>query len=458
MVERYDFVIIGAGAAGEAAAYRALARGRRTAIIERELIGGSCAFWACMPSKSLLHDARIHSLGGRRPWSEAAARRDYMINRQDRDVPDDTGHLARLTEAGAEVIRGSGRITGPGSVAVSSGGGVGDGGRRQLQAEHVVIAVGTEPTVPPVEGLERIAAWTNRQATSARELPRSMLILGGGPTGLELAQVYARFGVPVTLVHPRDRLNDRDHPRNSAAVERTLSGEGVTLRKGVRAGRILAADSADRPHSVRLSDGTSVEAHEIVLAVGRTVPVEGLGLESAGVTLRDGKLPGDGELRLADGLWVAGDPAGPEMHTHLAHYQGEMVVRMALGDDVTPDYRAIPRAVYTDPPVAGVGMTLDEARKAGHDADELTQDLATTAPGYIAESEGHVTIVVERLSGQLLGAFICGPGAGEAIHEAVLAIKTRTPIGVLADTLHAFPTVARVMGGLFAQAAEERTT
>jgi pyruvate/2-oxoglutarate dehydrogenase complex dihydrolipoamide dehydrogenase (E3) component len=260
--------------------------------------------------------------------------------------------------------------------------------------------------------------------------------------------------VPVSLVHARPRLNDRDHPRSSALVEETLRGAGVAIHTAVRAEHVQAAASADQAHRVRLSDGTHVEGHEILLAVGRSVPLDGLGVERAGAVLVDGRLPGDGNLRLTEGLWVVGDPAGPEMHTHLAHYQGELAVRMALGEDVAPDYRAIPRALYTDPPVAGVGLTVEGAREAGIDAEELSQDLATTAPGYIAESPGHVTIVIDRAAGQLVGAFIGGPGAGEAIHEAVLAIRARTPIAVLADTLHAFPTTARVMGGLFAQAAE----
>jgi pyruvate/2-oxoglutarate dehydrogenase complex dihydrolipoamide dehydrogenase (E3) component len=181
--------------------------------------------------------------------------------------------------------------------------------------------------------------------------------------------------------------------------------------------------------------------------------MDDLGLANAGVELTDEKLPRDGNLRLADGLWLVGDPAGPEMHTHLAHYQGEMAVRMALGEDVRPDYRAIPRAVYTDPEIAGVGLTLDEAREAGHAAAEYTQDLALTAKGYVADAVGHVTVIVDRSRRELLGAFIAGPGAAEAIHEAVLAIKTRTSLDVLADTIHAFPTTARVLGSLLVEAA-----
>jgi pyruvate/2-oxoglutarate dehydrogenase complex dihydrolipoamide dehydrogenase (E3) component len=442
----FDFVVIGAGAAGEAATHLATARGASVAVVERELVGGSCPFWACMPSKTLLHDARIHALGGERTWRQASDRRDYMINREGTDWPDDGGHVNSLEQAGATVIRGQAYITGKGSVRVTA-----KGKRRMLTADNVIVAVGTNSTIPPVDGLAEVGLWTNRQGTSARELPRSLLILGGGPTGLELSQVYARFSVPVTLVHPYERLNQRDHPRNSAAIEEALRKDGVTIIKSARAERVVANRSAE--HCVELSNGSEVRAHEILVAVGRTAPVDDLGLANAGVELTDEKLPRDGNLRLADGLWLVGDPAGPEMHTHLAHYQGEMAVRMALGEDVRPDYRAIPRAVYTDPEIAGVGLTLDEAREAGHAAAEYTQDLALTAKGYVADAAGHVTVIVDRSRRELLGAFIAGPSAAETIHEAVLAIKTRTSLDVLADTIHAFPTTARVLGSLLVEAA-----
>lgn len=446
----YDFVVIGAGAAGEAAAYMAASRGARTAVVERELLGGSCPFWACMPSKSLLHSAGVHALGGNRPWPVASARRDWMISREGRDWPDDSGHQRALEAAGVAVFRGEARIAGPGRVVVR-----GADGEVELGARHIVVAVGTNASVPPIEGLDAAAAWTNRQATSTRELPRSLAILGGGPTGLELAQVYARYGVPVTLIHPHERLNQRDHPRNSAAVEAALRTAGVAIVKPARVERVSVGTSEAR-FRLHIGNSNDVLADELLLATGRTPPLAGLGLETVGVELRDGRLKGDGTLRLADGVWVVGDPAGPEMHTHLAHYQGEMAVQMALGDDVAPDYRAIPRAVYTDPEVAGVGLTLEEARERGIDAAEHTQDLAATAKGQVAEADGHVTIVVDRGGRRLAGAFICGPGASEAIHEAVLALKADVPLDVLADTIHAFPTTARVLGGLFMAAARER--
>ena len=447
--EQFDFVVIGAGTAGEAAAYMARARGASVAVVDRELFGGSCPFWACMPSKTLLHAAAVHACGGSYEWPKASARRDYMINREGTDVPSDAGHVRGLEGAGAVVIRGTARVAGPAMVVVT-----GDDGERTLQASNIIVAVGSAPKIPRIEGLDSIVPWTNRDATTTRDLPASLLILGAGPTGVEMAQVFARYGVPTVLVASQPRVNPKDHPRNSAALEAGLRRDGVDVRTGVRALRVRSRAAASGAHVVDLSDGSSVEGHEILLAVGRTLPLAGLGLETVGVDMDAAVLAVGPDLRIAEGVYVAGDAGGPEMHTHLAHYQGELAVRIALGDDVRPDYSAIPRAVYTDPEVAGVGLTLDQATAAGFDAFEEVADLATTAKGYVAEASGHVTIVVDRRTRTLRGAFIAGPAASEAIHEAVLALKTQTPIDVLADMIHAFPTTARVMGSLFTQALQ----
>lgn len=454
-MEGFDFVVIGAGAAGEAAAYEALRRGSSVVVVERELVGGSCPFWACMPSKALLHAAGVHAIGGDYPWPRASAFRDYIINREDIPWPDDSGHVQRLGEAGAEVVRGEAHVSGPGRVTVR----LPDGHERQINGRNLIIAVGSHSTVPDLPGLADVAAWSNKEATSLRSLPRSLVILGGGPTGLELAQVLAHYGVPVRLVHPRAYVNHRDHPRNSQALADALRRDGVDLHLGTRAVRVDAGAGEDGAHRITLTDGSHVDGHEIMLAIGRTAPLAGLGLENIGVQLEEGRVHPDPKLRIAERTFVIGDPAGPEMHTHLAHYQGEMVVGIALGDDLQPDYRAIPRVVYTDPEVAGVGMLVDQARAAGRDVFEKTADLATSAKGYVAEASGHATIVVDRATHELVGAFIVGPGAGEAIHMAVLAIKTRTPMEVLADTITAFPTTTRVMGLLFTETLRDlRTT
>ena len=450
MADTFDLVIIGAGEAGQAAAYAARDRGASVAIIDRELFGGSCPFWACMPSKALLHAAAIHAGGGDYAWNRASDFRDWMIVRErPRDWPDDSGHVNDLEAAGATVIRGEARLDGPGSVVVRT-----DGTGRALAAKAILVAVGSNSTIPDdIEGLDQIRPWTNREATSTRELPRSLVVLGAGPTGVEMSQVFARFGVPTVLVSPHARINPKDHPRSSAVLDAALRHDRVDIRTAVRATRVRPQAGRDGAHSLELSDGATVEGHEILLAVGRTYPLAGLGLETVGVDVTDGVLHPDERLRIADGVFVAGDPAGPEMHTHLAVYQGELAARIGLGEDVRPDHSAIPHATYTEPQTAGVGLQLEEARERGLDAFEETVDYATSAPGYIAEAAGHVTIVADRRDPVLLGAFIAAPGAADAIGEAVLAVKTRTPLDVLADTIHPFPTTIRVMGGLFAKAA-----
>lgn len=442
-MDRFDLVVIGAGTAGEAAANYAAGKGAAVAIVDRALFGGSCPFWACMPSKALLHAAALHHAGGDFPWPKASAFRDYMINRAGDGEPDDSGHVAALEDAGATVIRGSASLDGPRRVRV-------DG--RVLETDAVVLAVGSVSRVPDLPGLADAAPWTNVEGTSARDLPRSLVILGAGPTGVELAQAYARYGVPVTLVHPRDRVHDREHPRSSALLGEALEHEGVKLRLGVRATAVRAGAGDDRRHVVELSDGSTTEGERILIAIGREVPLDGLGLETVGVSPDGGRLKPDARLQVADGVYVAGDAAGPEMHTHLGHYTGEAAARIALGEDYRPSFDAIPRATYTDPETASVGLTVEQAKERGVDAAEYTVDIGSSAKGYVAEAGGHVTIVVNRRERVLVGAFMAGPAVSEAIHECVLAIRARVPLATLADTIHAFPTVARVLGTAFVNA------
>jgi pyruvate/2-oxoglutarate dehydrogenase complex dihydrolipoamide dehydrogenase (E3) component len=454
-MQRFDFVVIGAGPAGEAAAYEARERGASVAVIDRDLFGGSCPHWGCIPSKSLLNGAARHAAGADYPWSRASARRDYMINREGLAYPDDGGHVRGLEAAGAAVYRGEGRLAGRGRVIVA-----GDGASHELAAQTVIVAVGSGTKVPPVEGIGAVRTWTNRDATGARELPRSLLVLGGGPTGVELAQVYARFGVPTVIAQSGPRLLPHDHPRNGEAARQALERDGAVVRLRVRALRARPAASADGADVVELDDGSTVEGHAILLAVGRTFPLDRLGLETVGIDPDDrSALARDGRLRIADGLYLVGDVAGPELHTHQAHYQGVTAVRMALGGAVMPDYRALPRATYTDPELAFVGVSLEQAQANGLDAFELVADFPTTAKGYSVEATfGHVTIVVDRTSRQLIGAAMAVPDASAAIHECVLAIKARLPIELLADTIHAFPSTSRILNGLFNDAAKELAT
>jgi pyruvate/2-oxoglutarate dehydrogenase complex dihydrolipoamide dehydrogenase (E3) component len=444
-MDRFDLVVIGAGVAGEAATHYARSQEASVAVIDRALFGGSCPFWACMPSKALLHAAAVHRDGGDYPWSKASDFRDYMINRTKTDAPDDSSHVKQLEDAGATVIRGSASLAGPGRVRVDD--------ERELEAGAVVLAIGSVSRVPDLPGLAEAHPWTNVEGTSTRELPRSLVILGAGPTGVELAQVYARYGVPVTLVHPRDRVHDKEHPRSTELLGKALERDGVTLRLGARASRVRAGEGPDGAHVVEFGDGEPVTGHEILLAIGRDLPLAGLGLDSIGVRPNDGRLEPDERLRIAEAVYVAGDVAGPELHTHLGHYTGEAAARIALGDgNYRPVLDAIPRATYTDPETASVGLLLEQARKRGIDAAEYTVDIGTSSKGYTTETTGHCTIVVDRKERKLVGAFMAGLGVSEAIHECVLAIRAGIPLAVLADTIHAFPTVARVLGTAFIDA------
>lgn len=456
-MDSFDFVVIGAGPAGEAVANKARELGASVAVVDREWFGGSCPHIGCIPSKSLLNSAARH-LNGDYEWKRASDRRDYMVNRStDAEEPDDTSHVKALEEAGATTYRGQARIEAEGRVNVRH-----DGATHELQATNIVVAVGSSSKPPPIPGLSDLGAdlWTNREGTLTRELPRSLAVLGGGPTGCELAQIYARFGVPVTIVQSGPRLLPQDHPRNGEAVTFALRRDGVTVRTGSRATRVRARAGADGAHVVDLDDGSAVEGHKVLVAVGRDFPYQGLGLEHYGFDPSDrDSIPRDGRLRLADGLYFVGDAGGPELHTHQAHYQGELAVRMALGETVTPDYRALPRATYTDPEAASVGLTLEQAQEAGLDAFELVADFPRTSKGYSVEAEtGHVTIVVDRATGELVGAAMACPDASAAIHECVLAIKARVPIAVLAETIHAFPSTSRIFNGLFAEAARRLAT
>jgi pyruvate/2-oxoglutarate dehydrogenase complex dihydrolipoamide dehydrogenase (E3) component len=453
-MEMYDFMIIGAGPAGEAAAFKARELGASVAIVDREWFGGSCPHIGCLPSKSLLDGAaRHHANAATYDWPMASAQRDFMINRPANAAePDDSSHAKALTDAGAMVYRGTGTIAGHGRVEVRH-----DAATHALDATNVVVAVGSVAKRPPIDGLEEIPVWTNREATLTRQLPASLVVLGGGPTGCELAQVYARFGVPTTIVQSGPRLAPTDHPRNSAVLRAALERDGVTVRTGVRALRARAAAGTDGAHVIELDDGSTAEGHAVLLAVGRTFPIDDLGLEHYGIdTTGRTPFPRDGRLRIADGLWVIGDPAGPELHTHQGHYQGELAVRMALGEPVKPDYRALPRATYTDPEASSVGVSLDGAFEAGLDAFELVADFPKSPKGYAVQAKlGHVTIVVDRRTRELVGAAMACPDASAAIHECVVAIKAHLTIDVLAETIHAFPSTSRIFNGLFADAKRE---
>ena len=396
----YDVVVIGAGAGGEAAGSQSAQLGRKVAVVERDLVGGLCSFWACLPSKTLLDAASRRAVGAEYPWKRASARRDWMISREGIPRSDDAGHVRDLESAGAEVIRGSARLVGPRTVEVRR-----DGERPStLETEALILAVGSAPVVPSIEGLDAAGYWTSNDATSTRELPSSLVILGGGVVGVELAQVYARFGTPTTLIQGSERILPRDHPRSSAAVAAQLREEGVDIRTNVPATAVARGGAGRR---VTLSDETVVEGAELLVAVGRRAADLGaLGAAETGITLDDrGRASPDERMAVGDRVFVAGDCAGGAQFTHVADYEGRIAARAAAGQEVRADLATIPA-------------------------------------------------VVDRERRVLVGSFAACPGAGELIHEPALAIKGRVPVDVLADTIHAFPTAARAFGNLMAEARD----
>jgi len=317
------------------------------------------------------------------------------------------------------------------------------------------VAAGSQPFVPPIPGIDDVSYWTSREATSTRELPSSIVILGGGVVGVEMAQVFVRFGVRVSLVEGGERILSRDHPLTSKAVADQLGAEGLILRTGVTAQRVRAGGAG---RIVELSDGSTVEGAELLVAVGRRpADLRALGVQEAGATLDERGAPApDDQLRIADGLFVAGDAAGGLQFTHVADYEGGLTARVAAGRGVRADLSAVPKVTFTDPEAAAVGLTVQEAQQQGIDAFEISRDFASTGKGQTIEgARGHLTAVVDRERKRLVGAFAACPGAGELIHEAVLAMKLDAPLSALADTIHAFPTAARVIGGIYQEAAQQ---
>jgi pyruvate/2-oxoglutarate dehydrogenase complex dihydrolipoamide dehydrogenase (E3) component len=436
MADSFDAIVIGMGPGGEVVAIRLLDAGRRIAVVERELIGGECGYWACVPSKTLLRPPETRAEAAkaagvevpRLDWPAAAAWRDQMTRHLD-----DAKQVREYQERGAEVLRGSGRLDGPGRVRV---------GERVITAPEVVLATGSDPVVPALEGFQGDAVWTNRQATQLREIPERAVVLGGGPVGLELGQFLARFGSQVTLVQSADRLINREDPRVGELARRALEGEGVTVRTGRR---IARASLAGGDRWVELDDGSRIGTEVVVVGAGRTPRAAGLGLESVGVEPGPRGLAVDERCRVADGLWAVGDVTGVALFTHVAKYQARVVAANLLGGSRAAAYRGVPRVVFTDPELAAVGLTEAQAREQGYDVASATVDLAVeiTRPWtYEREPAGELGLVADRGRRVLLGAWAVAPLAGEWIHQIAAAVRAETSIDVLLDGVAQFPTWA----------------
>ncbi len=434
MADKFDAVVIGTGPAGEVAVSRLAKQGLNTALVERELIGGECAYWACIPSKTLLRppetrfDAR-RAAGVSDPWVDwphVAGYRDYMIRNLD-----DSGQVTGYEQQGVTVIKGEARIAGPGRVEV---------GGRTLETARIVVATGSDASIPPIDGLGEAGYWTNREATTVKDLPESIVILGGGPVGVELGQLFHRFGVEVTLVEAAQRLISREEPAVGELIADVLREEGIDVRLDAHAEGVRVEDGE---RVVSLGDGGEVRGRELLVATGRTPRVEGLGLENVGVEARRTGIEIDERCRAAEGVWAIGDVTGVMPFTHVAMYQGRVVAADIAGRPAAADYAAIPRVVFSDPEIAAVGLTEQEARERGVDVVTSRVSLpdAIARPWtYEKDPRGVLGLVADRRREVLIGAWAVAPLAGEWIHQAVLAIKTRTPLAILRDTVAQFPT------------------
>jgi pyruvate/2-oxoglutarate dehydrogenase complex dihydrolipoamide dehydrogenase (E3) component len=445
--EETDVVVLGLGVGGEEAAGKLAGAGLHVTGVENRLVGGECPYWACVPTKMMVRAAGLLAETRRVPgmagdssvapdWAPVARR----IREEATDDWDDKVAVDRFTGKGGHFLRGRGRITAPGEVTVETAGGV-----RVLRARRgIVIATGSAPSVPPLPGLAGAPYWTNREAAEAGHVPESLVVLGGGAAGAELAQAFARFGARVTVIEAAGRLLPAEEPEAGELLAAVFAREGITVRTGVRADRV----SHSNGQFTLQADGEQVTGERLLVATGRTAGLSALGIAAAGLDENAKAITTDERMRAADGIWAIGDVTGEGAFTHVAMYQAGIAARDILGEPGPPaDYRALPRVTFTDPEIGAAGLTEAQARERGLPVRTGITQLPSSARGWIhkAGNDGFIKLIADTQRGVLAGATSAGPAGGEVLAALVVAIHGQVPVPRLQDMIYAYPTFHRAI-------------
>jgi pyruvate/2-oxoglutarate dehydrogenase complex dihydrolipoamide dehydrogenase (E3) component len=440
-----DVVVLGLGPGGEHAARKLGEAGLDVVGVDEALVGGECPFWGCTPSKLMVRPAdliaevhRADRLAGdarvQPDWSLVAAR----IREANHDWTD-SQHVRPLEHAGVQIVRGHGRLAGPGVVRVEK-----DGVTTVLRAARgVLLDTGTEPLRPPIDGLAGTPYWTNRETMRTTEVPRRLVVVGGGPNGLELAQVFRRYGAEVTLLEVADRVAVQEEPEASAVVTAVLRAEGIEVRAGVEIERV----DHDGEFHIRVG-GSTLDADRLLVAAGRSTNLRDVGLETVGLDPQAATIEVDDHLRAGERLWAVGDITGKGAFTHVSRYQSAGAVADILGKDGPPaDYRAVSRVTFTDPELASVGMTEQQAREAGLTVRAGLAAIERSARGWLhgPGTTGIVKVVEDADRGVLVGATVVAPYGGEVIGMLVTAVHGEVPVDRLLTMHYAYPTFHRTI-------------
>ena len=452
MPQEFDVVCLGGGVAGEALAGELQGSGLTLAVIERELVGGECPYWGCVPSKTLLRSGetlteanRARTLAASRvEWDLDFPKVSKRVLWMARDL-DDTRPAAALEATGAKLVRGEGKMVDLRTVEVA--------GEQYVATKAVVIANGGTAAIPPIPGLDQVEYWTNRQAAIPKEHPETLAVLGGGAIGVELGQAFARLGTKVTVIEAGPTFLGLEEPEAGMALRPHLEADGMTILVGDAA---TAVEKGGVGVVVTLKSGKVITAERLLVATGRRANFEAW--HSAGIARTErGWLKVDPQtLEAHVGIYGAGDVTGLGGFTHLAFYHGQVVARRLRGEDARADHTAVPRVTYTDPEVASVGLSEAGARERGIEVVSAVTDPGETARGYIYDFKGGtIKLVGDRKRSVLVGATIVSPRAGEMLGELILAIKAATPLATLADTIHPFPAFNRVLGAALQELARK---